>query len=374
MPGSSEPAGAPRAGAPHPAGASRSAAPEPGRWMRREIREQPGVLARLCDLAGPQLRALGARLRRRPPSLVVLAARGSSDNAALYGRYLIETLWGIPTSLAAPSVVTVYGAGLRLRGALVVALSQSGASTDIVEFLGAARGRGALTVAITNRGRSPLARAAHETVLLHAGPERSVAATKTYTAQLTVLSLLAAEAAGAQALAARHRDLPALAERVLGIEERVRDVARRCRRFEECLVTSRGYNFATAREAALKLKETCYLVAEPLSSADLLHGPIAVVERHFPVILVAPPGRALPHLSMIAARLRRRGAGSIVLSSDTALLRRASMPLGIPVAVDEALSPHLYVLPLQLLAYHLSRLRGLDPDRPRGLRKVTRAR
>ncbi len=356
MPGSSEPAGAPRAGAPHPAGASRSAAPEPGRWMRREIREQPGVLARLCDLAGPQLRALGARLRRRPPSLVVLAARGSSDNAALYGRYLIETLWGIPTSLAAPSVVTVYGAGLRLRGALVVALSQSGASTDIVEFLGAARGRGALTV------------------LLHAGPERSVAATKTYTAQLTVLSLLAAEAAGAQALAARHRDLPALAERVLGIEERVRDVARRCRRFEECLVTSRGYNFATAREAALKLKETCYLVAEPLSSADLLHGPIAVVERHFPVILVAPPGRALPHLSMIAARLRRRGAGSIVLSSDTALLRRASMPLGIPVAVDEALSPHLYVLPLQLLAYHLSRLRGLDPDRPRGLRKVTRAR
>ncbi len=342
--------------------------------MLREIREQPALLARFCDEAGPQLRALGRRLRRKPPPVVVLAARGTSDNAALYGRYLIETRWGVPTSLAAPSVVTLYGARLRLRGALVIALSQSGASTDIVEFLAAARARGALTVAITNHGGSPLARAAHETVLLRTGPERSVAATKTYTAQLTALSLLIAEAAGARALAARHADLPAQAARALRIEDEVREVARHWRRLEGCLVTSRGYNFATAREAALKLKETCYLVAEPLSSADLIHGPIAVIERGFPVLLIAPPGKAFPHLAAIAARLRRRRADTVVLASDPALLRRATVPLALPVAVDEALSPHVYVIPLQLLAYHLSRLRGLDPDRPRGLRKVTRGR
>jgi glucosamine--fructose-6-phosphate aminotransferase (isomerizing) len=306
--------------------------------------------------------------------MVVLAARGTSDNAALYGRYLIETRWGILASLAAPSVITVYRARLRLRGALVIGLSQSGASPDIVEFLDGARARGALTVAITNNGASPLARRADETVLLEAGRERSVAATKTYTAQLTVLSLLAAEAAGDRALAAHHQELPRLMERALGAEHRVQAIAWRWRRVEECLVTSRGYNFATAREAALKLKETCYIVAEPLSSADLLHGPIAVVERGFPVLLIAPPGKAFRHLGAIAERLGRQGAGTVVLASDAALLQRATLPLEMPVTLDEALSPHIYVLPLQLLACHLSRLRGLDPDHPRGLRKVTRAR
>lgn len=209
--------------------------------MLREIREQPGVIARLCDLAASEFRALARRLRAHPPSIAVLAARGSSDNAALYGRYLIETLWGLPTALAAPSVVTLYRARLRLRGALVIALSQSGASTDIVEFLSGARARGALTVGITNHERSPLACVAHETLLLRAGPERSVAATKTYTAQLTALSLLVAEAAGARDLVARHRGLPEAADRVLGVEDRVHELARRCRRIEECLVTSRGY-------------------------------------------------------------------------------------------------------------------------------------
>lgn len=346
----------------------------PGRWMLAEIREQPDVLARLCAAAAPQLRVVGRRLRRRPPVAAVLAARGSSDNAALYGRYIIETLWGIPVSLAAPSVLTIYGARLRLRRTLVIGLSQSGASPDIVEFVEGARGQGALTVAITNHDTSPLARAADEAVLLRTGPERSVAATKTYTAQLTALSLLVAETAGARRLTDLHRRLPDLAAQTLAQDDRVRRVAAGLRRVEECLVTSRGYNFATAREAALKLKETCYLVAEPLSTADLLHGPIAVVERGFPIVLIAPPGRAFRHLSQIASRLKRRRAHTIVVSHDAGLLRGATDPLGVPVDVDEVLSPHIYVLPLQLLAYHLSRIRGLDPDHPRGLRKVTRVR
>jgi len=346
----------------------------PGQWMHREIHEQPQAVARLCDGEWPAIAALGRRLRRTPPDLVVLAARGTSDNAALYGRYLIETLWGIPVSLAAPSVLTVYGARLRLRRALVIGLSQSGASPDIVEFITTARARGARTVAVTNHGGSPLAAAAHDTLLLRTGPERSVAATKTYTAQLVTLSLLVSEAVGARRLLEGHRQLPTLMGRALAVEDRVRDVARRWRRIDECLVTSRGYNYATALETALKLKETCYLVAEPISAADLLHGPIAVVERGFPVLLLAPPGRMLPHLAALASRLARQRARTVVVSSDRAVLRHAGVPVGMPDAPDERLSPHVYVLPMQLLAYHLSRARGHDPDRPRGLRKITRAR
>jgi len=342
--------------------------------MHREIHEQPQAVARQYDAEGPAIAALGRRLRRTPPELVILAARGTSDNAALYGRYLIETLWGIPVSLAAPSVLTVYGARLRLRRTLVIGLSQSGASPDIVEFTATARARGARTVAVTNHGESPLAGAAHDTLLLRTGPERSVAATKTYTAQLVTLSLLVSEAAGARRLLEAHRQLPALMARALAVEDRVHDVAQRWRRIEECLVTSRGYNYATALETALKLKETCYLVAEPISAADLLHGPIAVVERGFPVLLLAPPGRVLPHLAALASRLARRRARTVVVSSDRAVLRSAGLPVEMPDAPDERLSPHVYVLPMQLLAYHLSRARGHDPDRPRGLRKVTRAR
>ena len=347
---------------------------ERGRWMRLEIAEQPDAVARLCDVEGPAIAALGRRLRPTPPSLVVLAARGTSDNAALYGRYLIETVWGIPVSLAAPSVLTVYRAHHRLRRATVIGLSQSGASPDIVEFLEAARTSGARTIAVTNQEDSPLARTAHDTVLLRAGPERSVAATKTYTAQLTALSLLVAEAAANRPLLRAHRALPRLMADALEADDRLRAVARRWRRILECLVTSRGYNYATAREAALKLKETCYVPAEPISAVDLLHGPIAVIGRGFPVLLAVPPGRVLAGLASLAARLKDRRAETVICSSDRAVLRLAALPVEIPRTPDERLSPHVYAIPMQLLAYHLARARGHDPDHPRGLRKITRAR
>jgi glutamine---fructose-6-phosphate transaminase (isomerizing) len=342
--------------------------------MRQEIGEQPDAVARVCDVEGPAIAAIGRRLRRTPPSLVVLAARGTSDNAALYGRYLIETVWGIPVSLAAPSVLTVYRARLRLRRATVIGLSQSGASPDIVEFLEAARAHGARTIAVTNREDSPLARTAHDTILLRAGPEHSVAATKTYTAQLTALSLLVGEAAANRRLLRAHRDLPGLLADALDTDGRVREVARRWRRITECVVTSRGYNYATAREAALKLKETCYVPAEPISAVDLLHGPIAVIARGFPVLIAAPPGRVLPGLASLAAKLKERRAQTVICASDRAVLRLAALPIEVPATPDERLSPHVYAIPMQLLAYHLARARGHDPDHPRGLRKITRAR
>lgn len=343
-----------------------------GRLTIREIHEQPEVLARLFDVERPAIDAAAAELRARPPAGVVLAARGSSDNAALYGHYLFETMLGLPVALASPSVVTLYRRTPRLRGMLVIGLSQSGRSPDIVEYVRAARGAGARTVAITNEARSPLAKAAQTTLLLRADRERSVAATKTYTAQLAVLSLLIGGIARERRFVDAHRALPDLVRRALASEEQIADAARRFRRIERCLVTSRGYNYATAREAALKLKETSYVAAEPLSSADLLHGPIAVVGPRFPVVVIVPPGRVRPHLARVTRELAARGAHTIAVTSDRAIAALARTVLPAPSPIDERLSPHVYIVPLQLFAHHLALARGFDPDRPRGLRKVTR--
>lgn len=266
-----------------------------GRLTLHEIREQPEVVSRLVARQAESITPLARRLRRRRLSGVVLAARGTSDNAALYGRYLIETMLAIPVSLAAPSVSTMYAVTLALQYMLVIGLSQSGESPDIVQFLEMARRAGAFTVAVTNHARSAIARVADEVLPLHAGVERSVAATKTYTAQLTVLSLLVAAIADDRALARAHAALPGLLERALegaNIEGLLTDLGP----VDRCLVTSRGYNFATARETALKLKETSRIAAEALSSADLLHGPIAMIERQFPVLVFAPPGAMVAHL------------------------------------------------------------------------------
>ncbi|MBI4278897.1 MAG: SIS domain-containing protein [Armatimonadetes bacterium] len=339
--------------------------------MRREIREESAVVARLLDAEWPRLRRLAARLRRRPPRLVVFVARGTSDNAATLGKYLVESLTGLPASLAAPSVVTLYGARPRLRDALVLAVSQSGRSTDVVEFVEEARRQGGLTVGITNDARSPLARTAHETLLCRAGPERSVAATKTYVAEVALLTLLVGAWARAREVEQGAGALPDALAATLKMEDEIAARAERYRYMQGCLVTSRGYNYATAKEAALKLKETCYLPAEALSSADLLHGPIAIVERDFPVMVIAPSGVPLAHLRQITARLAARGAETMVISDDAEILARAKVALPLVAPVPEVWSPAVAIVPAQLLSLHLAVARGFDPDRPRGLRKVT---
>jgi glucosamine--fructose-6-phosphate aminotransferase (isomerizing) len=338
-----------------------------GSLMIGEIREQPAVLARLLDGERRAMLRLAATIRRRPPAAVFLAARGTSDNAAVYGRYLFETLLRIPSGLASPSVVTIYRKTPRLRGTLVVGLSQSGRSTDIVRYVEAARLAGARTVAITNDAGSPLAAAAHDTLRLHAGIERSVAATKTYTAQLTVLSMLVAAMAEDRRLLNAHDRLPSLVDRALREEDAVRRLSRRLRHVH--IVTARGYNFATAREAALKLKETAHIPAEALSSADLLHGPIAAVGPHFTVIMVAPPGAPRAHLVRVARRLAVQRARIVAVAADGGFVETV---LRVPRMISEVLTPHVYIVPLQLLAYHLALARGYDPDHPAGLRKVTR--
>ncbi len=340
--------------------------------MYAEIREQPAVLERLFREEGNTVRRLATRFRRQPPVLVVFVGRGSSDNAALFGRYAWETVLRVPVSLAAPSVVTLYGTRLRLQKAWVVALSQSGQSPDVVVFARAARRAGAFTVGVTNEEGSPLARAVHEVVGLHAGRERSVMATKTYLAQLFVLSWVAAEVVRDRALQAAHAGLAETVARALGCEGQARELAARWREIRACVVTARGYQYATAREAALKLKEACAVPAEAISSADFLHGPVGVVTEGFPVLMVASPGAAGQHLLEVGRQLRRRGADCAVFSSEPELLRLGAAGVRVPDGVPEAVAPHVYGVAVQLLAYHLARLRGLDPDRPRGLRKVTR--
>jgi glutamine---fructose-6-phosphate transaminase (isomerizing) len=339
--------------------------------VEKEIREQPEVLARLLREGREAAERIAARIQERAPRYVVIAARGSSDNAARYAQYLFGAHNRLPVCLATPSLFTLYEAGPSLAGALVVGVSQSGRSPDIVAVLEAARRDGSLAVAITNEPESPLARAAEHVLPLGAGPERAVAATKTYTASLGALALLSA---ALEANAARFQDLerlPALLRATLDENASLDDKVARYRYAEQFVVVGRGFNYSTAFEVALKMKETSYLVAEPYSPADLLHGPVAMIDRGFPALVIAPSGRVLPDLAALMGTLAERHAELVAISDDDGVLGRARVGLRLPGGVPEWLSPLVAVVPGQLWAAALARSRGLDPDRPRGLSKVT---
>jgi glucosamine--fructose-6-phosphate aminotransferase (isomerizing) len=229
------------------------------------------------------------------------------------------------------------------------------------------------TLAITNEPDSPLGRAADDIIALHAGTERSVAATKTYTAQLLALALLATALASDAERQKAIEVLPAAVEKTLALADAIRVTAERYRYMNDCVVIGRGYNYATAFEIALKLKELTYVLAEPYSPADFVHGPIAIVENGFPVLIVAPSGQVFDDVCRLARDLRERGAELIVISERAEALDLAQTPLRLPFPVDEWLSPVTSVVPGQLLAYSLTLAKGYDPDHPRGLRKVTRS-
>jgi glucosamine--fructose-6-phosphate aminotransferase (isomerizing) len=341
--------------------------------MLEEIREQPEALARTLEGALTAVAELRRALEGRRPRLIVLAARGTSDNAALFGRYLLEITTGIPVSLAAPSVLTLYDAPLDLEGALVVGISQSGESTDTNFVVERARRLGALTVGITNSAESTLARLPDHLLLVRAGKEESVAATKTYTGQLLLLYLVAQALGGA----IRERDLrrvPEWAAAALKLEPEIRRRAERYRFLEETVVVGRALNYANAFEFALKLMETCQVVAERFSSADFLHGPIAMVGISFPVFLFTPAGATWPSLKEILEKLRSRGAETLTITdrANPEARRLSGRAIVVPARLPELYTPIPYIIPAQLLAAILAEEKGLDPDRPRGLRKVTR--
>jgi glucosamine--fructose-6-phosphate aminotransferase (isomerizing) len=337
--------------------------------MLAEIAEQPGALERTIAAERGKITKLANTLKSRDIDLIVLVARGSSDNAALFGRYLLEITTGIPVSLSAPSVHTIYGARLKLDHALVVGVSQSGEGEDINRVLENAREGGAFTVGITNEPNSTMTRLVDEALLTHGGRERSVAATKTFTGQMLLFYMLAAELSSG---APSFESIPEFVSRALEQKPAILELVQRYVFMENCVVVGRGLAYANAYELALKLMETCYVVAERFSSADFLHGPLAMVERHFPVILFAPPGVMLPGVKNLIQRLRELKADTLAITSDLDAAAMCSRSIVMPREIDEFLAPIPYIVPGQLFAALLAEAKGLDPDAPRSLSKVTR--
>ncbi|MFJ5551904.1 SIS domain-containing protein [Streptomyces sp. NPDC093225] len=346
----------------------------PGRMMAAEMAEQPAVLRRLLADGAPAIRATAEAVAEHRPRFVLLAARGSSDHAALYAKYLLEVRLGLPCGLSSMCTTTAYGARPRLKDVLVVTVSQSGGSPDLVASTQAARAAGAITLAVTNNPDSALAAVSEYHVDVLAGPERALPATKTYTASLLALYLFVEALGGAAEDLPGAARLPALAERILARHDEVRTLAARYRFAERMVITSRGFGYPTAREAALKFMETSYVPALAYSGADLLHGPLAMVDNVSPVIAVVGEGRGGEALRPVLDRLRGRGADLFVVGPERHVAA-ASAGFVLPVdGVPEELQPVLEIVPLQLLAYEVTLARGRDPDAPRAPAKVTGTR
>jgi glucosamine--fructose-6-phosphate aminotransferase (isomerizing) len=324
----------------------------------------------------PYAEAAAAAIQRFAPAWVLVAARGSSDNAARYAQYLFGVMNGLGVGLAVPSLISVYAAHPNLRRALVIGISQSGQSPDIVSVLAEARSQDGLTLALTNDPDSPLALAAELTMPILAGTESAVAATKTYTNELMALAMLSTSLSGHSERWQELEALPASVQLALdnSAASQAVAVARTFGHAGKFFTVGRGFNYATAFEIALKIKETSYVIAEPYSPADLLHGPIAMIGQGFPGILVAPSGQTVDELSRLLELLNQRRAEVAVISDVPKILALTPYPLPLTPGVPEWLSPIVAVVPGQLFALELALSRGIDPDSPRGLSKVTRTR
>ncbi|HEV2234506.1 MAG TPA: SIS domain-containing protein [Terriglobia bacterium] len=338
--------------------------------MMREIHEQPQALARTFRAERAHALDFQRVAQKRNFRLIVLVARGTSDNAALFGRYLLELTTGIPVSLAAPSIHTLYHARINFRDALMVGISQSGEATDINLVLKAARRQGAVTLGITNEARSTMTGLVDEAFLVRAGKQHSVAATKTYTGQLMLFYLLAS-ALGRHITLSSVSEIPHHVRETLSLASEIQVLVERYRYMRQCAVVARGINYANAYELALKLMETCYVVAERFSSADFLHGPIALMERDFPVLMFMPPGKTFPDLKKLIGRLRDLRADTLVITAARARLPRGTRAIRVPGSMPEIYSPIPYIVPGQIFAALLASAKGLDPDKPRSLQIVT---
>ncbi len=338
-----------------------------------EIAEQPGIIEGLLRDGAADVEAVAAGIRRRGLHHVVIAARGSSDNAARYAQYLFGAHNQLTVTLATPSLFTRYHTPPVMTGALVIGISQSGESPDLLSVVEEGRRQGCPTLAITNVAGSPLTAVADHTILLRAGRERSIAATKTYTAQLTALAMLSTALAQNDAWRRELADAPGHVAAALYVErDSVVAAAAALKDAGHGVVLGRGYNFATAFEIALKAKELAYVAVEPYSSADFQHGPIALIDTGFAAAVVNAAGAVSAEVEDLLRTICDRGARPVVISNVPSSLALAAAPIALPAGMPEWVSPIAAIVPAQLLAFHLSRLRGFDPDQPRGLKKVTK--
>lgn len=336
--------------------------------MEKEILSQPEAVRHAAEANADCIRAFVAAAKAHGVSQIVTAARGSSDNACTYFKYLCEVYAGLPVSSAAPAVMTLYGGRPDMSHAAVIGVSQSGAAADVIAVIETARAQGAVTAAITNNKDSALAKAAEYSIFMDVGEEKSVAATKTFTAQMYLLARIADELSGGQ--------IPALDRVPALIDETIRSArpaleaeAKRVKDMRGCYVLSRGIMYAAAQESALKIQETTYTHARAYAVSDFYHGPFAVVGEGTHVLLLAAAGKAQKDNLDMLGRLEGAGADVTLLSSDPEVAggtTRVTIP-----ASEEAIAPFAFVTAAQLFALSLSLSRGLNPDAPRGLKKVT---
>jgi len=345
-------------------------AKEPGTIMRQEIREQPQAIAATVAREAPALDELVARLKREDISAALVVARGTSDNAAQYGLYMLGAVTNKLVALAAPSLFTCYHTRMDLRKTLVIGVSQSGKATDVIEVLEAGREAGAVTCALTNTEDSPICNAVDHVLLTHAREERAVAATKTYTTALAIFHQLATRWAGRDDLVAEIEQVPGWVEEAFALEDRIAGFAERFRFMGTCHWLGRGMNYCTAKESALKMAECCYVVPSPFSTADFQHGPIATTDRGFPCFIVAPEGETFASVYEVISALKERGAEMLIISNNQDALAQGKIGLAIP-SIPEECSPMVAGVVGQMIALHVALEKGLDPDQPRGLNKVT---
>ena len=338
----------------------------------REIAEEPAAIARTMEVNAPEIEALCRELKSRTITSVMIAARGSSDNAGVYANYLFQSFNRVPVAMATPSLYTFYHTPPRLSGVFMLGISQSGQSEDIVEVMAEAKRQGALTASITADARSPIAAESHRVLRLETGTEKAVAATKTFTSSLALIAGLSVAWEGSRERAAELDRLPDHTTRTLTVAGGPAAAnAPSYRGMTRSVVISRGFCHGIAMEIALKLKELTYITVEPYSSADFQHGPMAMIEKGFPVIVLAPRGIMHDHMLRFTRELKERKADLIAISDSPEILDLGNSALPFAEGASDWLSPIIAVLPGQLFALRLSIAKGIDPDAPRGLRKVT---
>ena len=344
--------------------------------LYREIHQQPEVVRQFLAQQGDNVTQIASHILERNITHIIIAARGTSDNAARYAQYLFGANNHIPVALATPSLYTLYEKPPVIQNALVVGISQSGRSPDIVSVIETSRQQGQPTLAITNNPESPLAQAAEWVIDLHAGEENAVAATKTYTTSLAALALLSTALLDDRSRRDDLSRVPLWMQSALSITAENLERIERYTYITRSAVIGRGYNYSTAFETALKIKELTRIVTEPYSSADFLHGPISVLEAgfRFPLLVIAPSGKTQSDLGSFIATVVERGADTVVVSDQTEILSHADVPLRLPVGIPEWLSPMVAIIPGQMMALQLTLAKGLNPDQPVGLKKVTETR
>jgi glucosamine--fructose-6-phosphate aminotransferase (isomerizing) len=343
--------------------------------LKTEIFEQPSVLERLLNQRMDFVQDIAGEINRAAVKYVFLAARGTSDNAGLYAKYIWGAFNQLPIALAAPSLFSQYAKPPSLKDALVLGISQSGQSPDIVSVVVEGKRQGTPTLAITNDPESPLALAADFVINLESGPENAVAATKTYTASLMVIAMLSVALKGDKARLVELERVPDLIRQVLELDDEIQGIAERYRYMQQCVVLGRGYNYATAFEWSLKLKELAYIVAAPYSSSDFQHGPMAILSHGFPVFAVAQSGELVNDMmDLLSVLVKEKEVELLTISNVPQVLELAQTPLRMPRDMPEWISPLVNIVPAQLFSYHLTQAKGLDAESPRGLRKVTRTR